>query len=116
VGGYSDWEARGGSLTDALAVPVEKLAKKASYAEESNVDQTAAKKRKLSYKEQRELGSLPRQIESLEQNVARLTAAMSEPGFYQSGFADIQRLTQELAEAQLQLDTAFQRWGQLENP
>jgi ATP-binding cassette subfamily F protein uup len=121
VGGYSDWEARGGSLTEALALPAEKQiterpARPPALVTEQGTDQPAAKKRKLSYKEQRELESLPLQIEKLEQRVTSLTTAMSEPAFYQSGFAEVQELTQEIAMVQLQLDAAFRRWGELENP
>jgi ATP-binding cassette subfamily F protein uup len=116
VGGYSDWEARGGSLTEAAPVPADKPAKPAAPVTATGVDQPAVKKRRLSYKEQRELGSLPLQIEKLEQQVESLTATMSGPNFYQSGFADIQGITQELAEVQLQLEAAFQRWSELESP
>ena len=121
VGGYSDWEARGGILNEASPVPAEKIpaekpADPAAPETASAPIQAAIKKRKLSYKEQRELASLPQQIEKLEQQVANLTATMSEPGFYQSGFADIQGVTEDLAKVQSQLDAAFLRWSELENP
>jgi len=75
----------------------------------------APQKRKLSYKEQRELAGLPAQIESLEQQQLRLEKALAEPGFYQSPPEEIQRVTRELADVQLELEAAFARWNRLES-
>jgi ATP-binding cassette subfamily F protein uup len=112
VGGFSDWEAAGGSLhemgTAAQPEPV-------AQALPAPVAQPAAKAaRKRSYKEQRELEQLPVLIEQLEQQQARLAEAISQPGFYQCGAAEVERVTAELAQAQQQLEAAFARWDELE--
>jgi len=77
-------------------------------------DKAAGKRRKLSYREQRELGSLPGQIEALEQQQSQLEEEMSAPGFYQSDYEEVQRVTRELAQIQAQLERAFERWNALE--
>jgi ATP-binding cassette subfamily F protein uup len=73
------------------------------------------RKKKLSYKEQRELAALPAQIDALEQQLLRFEKALAEPGFYQSQPEEIQRVTRELADVQLRLEAAFTRWNQLES-
>ena len=113
VGGYSDWEARGGSLSEATALASESTRPKKS-AGTSTHTQPVAKKPKLSYKDQRELGNLPGKIEKLEEQQAQLEAQLSEPGFYQSERETIQQVTNELARVQAELEAVFERWDELE--
>jgi ATP-binding cassette subfamily F protein uup len=109
VGGFSDWEAHGGSLSDpgdetvsadnpAVSKPVEKK-----------------KTKKLSYKDQRELERLPGIIDQLEKDQAHLVETISQPDFYQSDSDDVERVTREMAEVQRKLEAAFKRWDELEN-
>jgi ATP-binding cassette subfamily F protein uup len=114
VGGYSDWEARGGSLSEALASPSKKAAKPVTAASVANQKPTGSKKAKLSYQDQRELGNLPGKIEKLEKQQALLEGQLSVPGFYQSDHELVQRVTRELADVQGQLEAAFARWDKLE--
>ena len=114
VGAYSDWEARGGSLSDTLESPPEKKAKARQAASATKPGQLPPGKPRLSYKEQRELGSLPAQIEELEKQQAQLEQEMSAPGFYQSNYEEVQRATRELTQVQNQLEAAFARWDKLE--
>ena len=71
VGGYSDWEARGGSLSEARAHPSAKTKGSSKQVTAANTPATPTKKRKLSYKEQRELDKLPGIIETLEQQQSK---------------------------------------------
>jgi len=114
VGGFSDWEARGGSLSEARAGSSKKAEKAAVKTSVSNEKPIGTKKPKLSYKDQRELGNLPGIIEKLEKKQTQLEEQLSEPGFYQSGHEQVQNVTRELAEVQTQLEAAFDRWGELE--
>jgi len=114
VGAYSDWEARGGSLSDTLESPPEKKAKARQAKSATKPEQLPPRKPRLSYKEQRELGSLPAQIEKLEKQQTQLEQEMSAPGFYQSNYEEVQRATRELTQVQDQLAVAFLRWDELE--
>jgi ATP-binding cassette subfamily F protein uup len=113
VGGYSDWEARGGSLSAALSMPPKNSAG-GDAAARAPEPPPAEKHRKRSYKEQRELAGLPGKIVELEQEIARLTAVLSQPGFYQGDFTAVQATNRQLAEAQRALETAYRRWSELE--
>ena len=115
VGGYSDWEARGGSLSDAKAGASAPITTNTKETHNSNPKNTTNKPAKLSYKDQRELGSLPAKIEKLETQQTQLEKQMSEPGFYQSDSKDIRQVTKELAKVQTQMEAAFSRWAELED-
>ena len=116
VGGYSDWEARGGSLSGARVNSTSKPVRAAKQTSTSQQNKPAAKKPKLSYKHQRELGNLPAKIEKLEKQKSLLEEQMSAPGFYQSDHQQVQQVSQELAKVQGQLEAAFNRWAELEGP
>ena len=74
----------------------------------------AAPKRKLSYKDARELEQLPLKIEALEKDVEGLTAAMNDPAFYQRSAAEMAAHNQQLAKVQAELDAAYARWEELD--
>ena len=74
----------------------------------------AAPKRKLAYKEARELEQLPKTIEKLEGDVEGLTSAMNDPSFYTRSSAEVTAHTQQLAKVQAELDAAYARWEELE--
>jgi ABC transport system ATP-binding/permease protein len=114
VGGYSDWlrqkpaERRVGESGSTTAEP----AKPAPTPEPAaNSDKP---KRKLSYKDARELEQLPARIEQLEADVAARAEAMNDPSFYQQDSAAIQRANDALAKVQAELELAYSRWTELE--
>lgn len=69
---------------------------------------------KLSFKEQRELSQLPQQIEMLEQKIAELQLAMTQPNFYQQDNQKIIHFQQQLAEHEASLAGYYARWEILE--
>lgn len=71
-------------------------------------------KRKLSYKDARELEQLPARIESLESEIAARTDAMHDSAFYKQDAAAITAANQALANLQADLNAAYERWQQLE--
>jgi len=115
VGGYSDWEARGGGLS-GLSEPgsLAGAVKPKPNTVTKQKKPAPAVKAKLSYKDRRELGNLPGKIEKLEVQLSQLEEQMATPGFYQSGYERVQFVSQELAEIQAQLEKAFARWDELE--
>jgi ATP-binding cassette subfamily F protein uup len=111
VGGYSDYQrqkrpektkrvATGRSMpvTKAVAAPIP----------------AAPAKKKLSFKEQRELEALPLQIEKCEAQLATLTERMQEANFYQQNADKITQHTQLMEKTQAELDVAFARWTELD--
>ncbi|MEH6582776.1 MAG: ATP-binding cassette domain-containing protein [Halioglobus sp.] len=114
VGGYSNWEAKGGRLPDPQAPGQESQEQSPPVATTPAASEPVAKKRKLSYKDQRELDQLPAQIDVLEQRQDTLESAISAPDFYQSDQAEIDRVLAELTLTQEQHEVAFNRWAELD--
>jgi len=121
VGGYSDWLRQGQPWSRQRSAPVEKalppeVAGKdgASTPAERGEPSTPPAKRKLGYKDARELEQLPARIERLEAQIAERTEAMHAPGFFQQDAAAIVAANEALAGLQAELDAAYARWEALE--
>lgn len=105
VGGYSDYMQQ-----FAMRREQQQDERPKAKEEPKNVE---APKKKLSYKDQRELDELPARIDHLETEIASLTEQMSHP----DTFADAQRamdISDRLASLQSDLDHAYSRWSELE--
>ena len=74
----------------------------------------APSKRKLSYKDARELEQLPVRIEQLEAELEALTSQMNDPSFFQREAATVAAHTARLGETQQALDAAYARWAELD--
>lgn len=108
VGGYDDWLRQRDYASAATAVPTEKKKPAATAA----AAQTKPTKR--SYKEQRELDSLPQEIEQAETLIEQLGETMSSSDFYQQPREKIAEVEAQLSAAQAKLEGLFQRWSELE--
>ncbi len=113
VGGYSDWQ-RQAARAAAVAATAPVVAAKPTATAAATPAEPAAAKRKLSYKDARELEQLPLKIETLEKDVEGLTAAMNDPAFYQRSAADMAAHNAKLAKVQADLDAAYARWEELD--
>ncbi len=116
VGGYDDW-VRQRSAAQARAAEEDKPRRdeksKAGSPPTKSPDAAPAKK-KLSFKERRELEALPGQIETLETRQQELHQIMSDPNFYKKLPAEMARLAAELETTQTELARLFARWEELE--
>ena len=104
VGGYSDWvRQRASSRSVSQSEPKRS-------AETTAPTMPIAPRRKLSYKEARELELLPAEIDRLEALIAEQTRQMQQPDFYKQDGKAVADANSSLAEWQNQLDIAYQRW------
>jgi len=116
VGGYTDWlRQRPAQSAGAAKATAKASAKPVAEPDAAIVPAPAAPKRKLSYKDSRELEQLPERIEALESRVAAMTARMTEPAFFQRDAAAIAVDTDALAATQRELDAAYARWTELDS-
>jgi ATP-binding cassette subfamily F protein uup len=118
-GGVQDWltqseRARGLSATIKPAMPIAKYV--APETPKPAAAQPAAKARKLSYKEQRELDALPALIESLEAEQKETQAELNDSSLYASDPAKMAQLHKRDTEIEDALMTALERWEQLSSP
>ena len=107
VGGYSDWLAQ---RPEPETKQVEKQAKTSA----SGATRRAPAAKKLGYKEQRELESLPGEIEAMEGRRESLEDRLSDPGLYRDEPQKAQALGMELQQLVAQLELLYQRWDELE--
>jgi len=112
VGGYSDWvrekekRAAAEKVREAQAVrPAPALAADAPRA---------AKARKLTNREQKELAELPARIEALEKEQAELTTKLADPVFYKTAGAKFAEVKARLEMIEAEHAKAFARWEELE--
>jgi ABC transport system ATP-binding/permease protein len=109
IGGYDDWlrQRREPVEIPGLTVPVEPKQRKIKQPNE---------KRKLSFKESRELNALPQTIEILEKEKESLTATLNSPEFYISrDLTKIHMVNDRLHALEKELDVAYHRWNELED-
>ncbi|MCF6150470.1 MAG: ATP-binding cassette domain-containing protein [Candidatus Kuenenia sp.] len=108
VGGYDDW------LRQRIVNIQNDFHGKPPVSKAETDNKQSKRLRKLSYKEKRELESLPHQIELLETEQQQLFQIMSDRMFYQKGKDEIERLKGRASAIEYELAEAFQRWESLE--
>ncbi len=108
VGGYDDW-LRQRIVQEQPDVAI-------LQQEKTKKEKTPPQKRKLSFKETRELQDLPQKIESLEEEKQQLAAALNSPEFYASKDAGkIRTASERLACLDSELEEIYRRWNELED-
>src|SRR6478736_126493 len=119
AGGYTDWmqdkakEAARAALLQGGARPAGGLADGKNLPG-GQVPPKAAKAKKLSGKEQKELETLPAKIEALEKEQAELTAKLADPAFYKTQGAKFAEVKTRLEAVEREHATVFARWEELE--
>ena len=117
AGGYSDWvvqrPAESGVGDDARTTPVAES--RGSRGAPPPTPPTSATRVKLSFKEQRELESLPAELEALEREQHEITARMCAPHYHRQGLDALKRDRERAAEIEHLLAEKFERWAALED-
>jgi len=107
VGGYDDWLRQKGEST--------KVSLFASKESKTKKEKTPREKRKLSFKETRELEALPKKIEEVESEKSELLELLNSPDFYKNNNpARVTAVNAELEALERALTEAYTRWNDLE--
>ena len=121
VGGYSEWEIRNKEAKAKLDASVKSGAKKAKAPSQAKSQKAApveatpkAPVKKLSYKLQRELDELPKQIETLEAKQTELGIETGSADFYQKDNEYVTAKLDEMQAIEQQLEALEERWLELE--
>jgi ATP-binding cassette subfamily F protein uup len=109
VGGYSDWLRQRRAIAVAAKTPSPRSAQSPARGS------AAAKTRKLSYKDQRELDAMPAAIQRLEVEQVELVTAIGDPELFRRDPAAANAAVQRLQSVQQELEAAFARWEALES-
>lgn len=103
--GLSQWESAKKVSLSAIKKPSPTAVEPSSGRPE--------KKRKLSYKDQRELDGMEAAIQAAEEKLARLVQESDSPENLSNSVV-LAKLGQEMADAQAEIDRLYLRWGELE--
>lgn len=122
VGGYHDAMAQRENYVKAIGDDSQKKQTKKKSLEntqnsvnEGKVKEEKQPSKKLSYKLQKELESLPPLIEHLENEIVQLQEKVNDPAFFQQDNETTQSILNRLSEAESSLNVFFERWEELEN-
>jgi ATP-binding cassette subfamily F protein uup len=112
VGGYSDWMRQ-----RRTAAPPKSVAAAAAAGREKPAARVpdGPTLRKRSYKEQRELDSMPERIQALETVQGELQRALADPQFFRQNPADASAALERLQSLAAELEAAYARWDALES-
>ena len=118
AGGYQDWVAARARNQAVIPPPMSAKREPAGRGENSGSTTTAREraegKRKLSYKETRELSELPDRIAALEAEQKQIAARLADPVLYQNDPQAANALSTRLAEIDDLLIELLERWEVLE--
>jgi ATP-binding cassette subfamily F protein uup len=105
AGGYDDW---------LIQRPAERTETKTTSEKKIKKKLKTAVQKKLTFKEARELESLPKTIEAMETEQQKIYNSMADPLFYQKGSMFIGETRARIKELEHSLAIAYQRWEALE--
>jgi ATP-binding cassette subfamily F protein uup len=108
AGGYADWERKRRDDANARAARARSRATREEAA--GARPELARQRRKLSYKDQRDLELLPARIEELSAAIARDEAELADPMLYSRDPKRFEALTQAIAAARAEREAAEERW------
>lgn len=117
VGGYTDYEQyvahRATQAKELEQLDKQKIEKVNSKSTKSS-SQTGYKSTKLSYKLKLELEELPSKVEALEVALEEQQEIVNSPDFFKQDPETTQVALNHLADLESKLETAFERWEELE--
>ena len=111
VGGYDDWQRQRTQEAKPQTASVRKEA--ASVRTETRAPAVAAKPR-MSFRDRRDLESLPQTIEALEKEQKALFQALADPLHYKRDKAEILATNERREAVEKLLEEAYARWEALE--
>ena len=116
-GGITDWQAQARVMASLAAADVPPApapaAARADSATGANAPAPARAKSKLSYKEQRELDSLPGRIEALEKEQAELNELLADGRIFQSDPKRAAEAAKRSGELDSEILAAMEQWETL---
>jgi ABC transport system ATP-binding/permease protein len=113
-GGYDDW-LRFSQQREAANKPVEKPVPAASSPVSTNASSNTSTRKKLSFKDQRELEALPAEIEQLEQEQADIQAQFAQGDIYKQAPEQVKQRQERLDEIEALILQKLERWEWLES-
>lgn len=117
VGGWTDWEEWKKQNDTSAGMPNSRRTAKPTSKDENVATLVGApsKKKRLSYKDQREFDELPAKLESLESQKSELEALVADPTFYERHQDEIKKTLSDLQSISEAIEATYSRWEELES-
>ena len=120
VGGYDDIDnylalkAQQNKDSQAIDKEINKKSNTQPKQQPAVVKPVAVKKRKLSFKESKELEALPERLEQLEEEISTLQEQVNDADFFSQDAEVTQKVLNQLQQLESELEIAFSRWQELD--
>jgi ATP-binding cassette subfamily F protein uup len=114
VGGYDDVDSYLAYKTEQRKQMADAVTKSPTPTNESKPVLKIPAKKKLSFKESRELEALPDQIDTLEAQVNALQEQVNDANFFNQDSEKTKNILNQLEETESKLEIAFTRWQELD--
>ena len=121
VGGYDDVDdylalkkTQRQSMADG-AQQKSKVTEDKSKQAQNSATEPAVKNKKLSFKDARELEALPEKIDQLENSIDELQAQVNDAAFFSQDEKITQKVLNQLAECESNLEIVYARWQELDD-
>jgi ABC transport system ATP-binding/permease protein len=119
VGGYEDWVRQRLAEKSASAAEAKKSRSRSEESssklvEKPKTTKIEVRRKKLSFKEQRELDDLPAAIEALEAEQRTLAERVAGAEFYKEGAEAIKQAMSRVEELPRELAAVYARWAELD--
>lgn len=116
-GSWDAYLARREARTRETAVesaPAERGGGRAGSRTRSEANARAGERRRLSYNEQRELGTMEGRIAGLEAEMNELSGLLGDPEFYRDEAARVSEVTRRYQELGAEIEALYERWTELD--
>jgi len=113
VGGYSDWIRYRRQQSQQASPAVGPTSER--EAAPSTPLAGAARARKLSYKDQRELSTLPERLQGLEAEKLNIESELADASLYEGAPQTLHHRLQRLAAIATELESGYARWAELDS-
>lgn len=113
-GGYDDWQRFTQQRAADITAQTKPITNKTTL-KETNKETAKAPASKLSFKEQKELESLPEKIEKLEAEQTEINRTLTDANLYRDNPEKVKLLQARLIEIDAQTEQILARWEELES-
>lgn len=113
IGGYNDWLRQYEQRRQPLASTND--ARRPVARDTASSATVSDRKKRLSFRESKELEALPGKIQSLESEITQLHAEMADPTFYKQAGSGISLKQERLDVLEQELEQSYLRWEELES-
>ena len=114
VGGYDDVDSYLAYKTEQRKQLADGVKTETTSLNEGKLEVNVSSKKRLSFKENRELEALPEEVDELESLINSLQEKVNDANFFAQDSEKTKKILNQLEESESKLEVAFARWQELD--